>query len=338
MSGLDGRKPIHGGDLTAAARHYGIPEAEWLDLSTGINPHSYPLPAVDDAVWQRLPLPSEENALLQAARKAYCLTPSTDICAATGTQALIQWLPFIAKGTPRVTILGPTYCEHDRCWRAAGAMVKQTERLEEADGDIIVVVNPNNPDGRITPPKALLERTAALPDGGLIIVDEAFADVVPGVSVLPHLVGERVIVLRSFGKTYGLAGLRLGFAAGPADLIANLREHMGSWAVPGPALVIGQNALADTAWLDCMRHRLTAESTHLDDQLSRAGLSIIGGTSLFRLASHPNAKRLHESLARHGIWTRIFPYNPQWIRFGLPGNENAWARLIEALDDLKQEH
>ena len=334
MTGKDDRKPVHGGDLTAAAQRYGIPEGGWLDLSTGINPHAYPLPAIEDAVWRRLPLPSEETALLQTARKAYGLTPSTGICAAPGTQALIQWLPFLMKGRPAVAILGPTYSEHERRWRAAGASVREVKSLEDAGSGVIVAVNPNNPDGSVTPPEALLQRAATLPAEGLMVVDESFADVMPRVSVLPHLSDERVIVLRSFGKTYGLAGLRLGFAAGPAALIGALRDHMGPWAIPGPALTIGRKALTDTAWLTRMRQVLIEESAGLDDHLVRAGLTVVGGTPLFRLASHANARRIHESLARHGVWTRIFPYNPTWIRFGLPGNEKAWARLTEALDGL----
>lgn len=331
-------KSIHGGDLTAAAQRYGIHEGAWLDLSTGINPHAFPLPAIDNAVWRRLPLPSEETALLRTARDAYGLTPSTGICAAPGTQALIQWLPLLVNGRPEVTILGPTYSEHERRWRAANASVREVKRLADAGSNIIVVVNPNNPDGRVTSPEALLQRAATLPTNGFMVVDESFADVMPQVSILPHLSEERVIVLRSFGKTYGLAGLRLGFAAGSADLIGALRDHMGAWAVPGPALAIGQKALANTEWLKHMRQDLAEESARLDDHLIRAGLAMIGGTPLFRLASHASAIQVHESLARDGIWTRVFPYNPQWIRFGLPGNEKAWARLEHALSELKVDH
>jgi cobalamin biosynthetic protein CobC len=213
--------------------------------------------------------------------------------------------------------------------------------VTEFDGlwgaDLAVVVNPNNPDGRITGKDALL----ALADekrrrGGLLVVDEAFGDVGPsGLSLGPEVGRGHIVVLRSFGKFYGLAGLRLGFALAVPELAARLRATLGPWAVAGPAIAAGQAALSDAAWAEAMRAALAREAARLDRMLAAAKLEISGGTSLFRLARTPAAAdTLFEHLGQAGILVRRFAEAPTWLRFGLPGIEEDWQRLAAALSDF----
>jgi len=323
----------HGGNLAAARRRFPNAREPWIDLSTGINPVPYPVGAVAPSAWTRLPEPADVAALERAARTAYGASPSTEIVAAPGTQALIQWLPRLFPAR-RVGILGFTYGEHEACWSAAGAEVAVVEALDDLVAfDVGVVVNPNNPDGRILRPEHLAEIAVAFAKrGGLLIVDEAFMDVLGRTSSLvPCLPDAGAIVLRSFGKVYGLAGLRLGFAASSPEACALLRKAIGPWAVSGPAIEIGRRTLADRSWLETTVARLRDEADRLDALLQSAGFEIVGGTPLFRLAARENATSWFERLARAGILTRPFPAKPDWLRFGIPHAPEDWARLAAAL-------
>ena len=283
-------------------------------------------------MWQRLPLDGELACLLSAARAYYQAPPACPVVAAPGTQAIIQWLPRLRK-PGSVAVVGPTYAEHAHCWRRAGHTVRDIDKLDDATGaDVIVVVNPNNPDGWQLHPATLTACADRLAKrGGLLVVDEAFGDVAMDKSMLPTAPHQAIVVLRSLGKFFGLAGLRLGFAFGEAMLIEKLSDALGPWAVSGPALEIGRRALADTAWQSAARARLADEAARLDAVLTDHGLNVVGGTDLFRLAEHTEADNLAERLARQGILVRTFERRPDWIRFGLPGAEVEWVRLKDAL-------
>ncbi|MBE7220583.1 MAG: threonine-phosphate decarboxylase [Caulobacteraceae bacterium] len=324
---------IHGGRLAAARLAFPKAPEPWIDLSTGINPHAYPVGALDPAVWRRLPDPAALERLETAARACYGAPEETAVIAAPGTQALIQILPQV-RPCRRVAILGFGYQGHAEAWRRAGADPTVVSDLDAlAAAEVGVVINPNNPDGRCVAPDALAavaDRMAA--SGGLLIVDEAFADVAtPDGSAVPRLGGESLLVLRSFGKFFGLAGIRLGFALGPARLCAALAAQLGDWAVSGPAIALGIPALRDQAWQAAARERLAVEAGRLDMLLSTAGGHVLGGTSLFRLVRHPRAADLFERLGRAGILVRPFREEPTWLRFGLPADEAAWERLARAL-------
>lgn len=317
----------HGGDLATARALFPEAPQPWVDLSTGINPIPYPLPALPLSLWTRLPDADDEAALIAAARSAYRVPQQADIVAAPGTQILIELLPRLAPAGP-VAILGPTYAEHGHAWRKAGFAV--TEAPTPAEAATVVVVNPNNPDGRVLSRVELADLAARCTGrGGLLVVDEAFADFTPETSIVPDLpVG--TIVLRSFGKTYGLAGLRLGFAIGAVDPIARLRAALGPWSVAGPALHVGAQALADADWLAVTGAERARDAARLDALLAPHG-RIAGGTSLFRLLETPAAPALFGRLGRHGIYVRRFQNAPQRLRFGLPGDEAGWSRLRTAL-------
>lgn len=305
----------------------------WIDLSTGINPTPYPVPPLSAASWTRLP---EENAVLaleSVAATAYGARRVESVVAAPGTQSLIELLPrlFPAK---RVGILGFTYSEHATCWRRAGAVVETVASVEALGGfDMAVIVNPNNPDGRCVTVKELLALAKGMAErGGRLIVDEAFVDVMAeGASLVPYLPERGAIILRSFGKTYGLAGVRLGFAVAGLDDAALIRQAIGLWAVSGVALEAGNYALVDRAWLEATRVRLIYKAAQLDAMLQQIGLTVEGGTPLYRLVSSDHASDYFKKLCEAGILVRAFRDRPHWLRFGLPGDAGEWALLEKRL-------
>lgn len=324
--------PDHGGGLARAEARFGRPADGWLDLSTGINPWPYPIPPLPAEAWTRLPDRDAVEGLLASAARYLGVADPSLLVAAPGSQALIQQVPrLFPRG--RTAILGFTYAEHARCWRLAGHSVTSVADLAEAEGfDHAVVVNPNNPDGRRVPPPALLDlagRFAAR--GGTLIVDEAFADVDPDVSVASAAGRDGLLVLRSFGKFFGLAGVRLGIAAGPRAMLARLDAEFGPWAVAGPALEIGRVAMDDAAWIAATRARLDAAAVALDELLDRYGLPVIGGTSLYRLVHTPHAPALFRALGARGILVRAFDAHPDRLRFGLPPDAAASRRLTAAI-------
>ncbi|MGJ0425432.1 threonine-phosphate decarboxylase CobD [Methylocystis sp.] len=325
----------HGGRLDAARRLFPDAPQPWIDLSTGVNPRAYPLPPLADEVFTRLPDDDAFAALDGAARKAYGAPAGADVVPGGGAQAFIQMLPrvFPAK---RVAILGFTYAEHAACWAAMGAQVDTVETLDALAGaDVGVIVNPNNPDGRSVAPQDILSAAAPMSQrGGLLIVDESFMDFTPEASVARFAQNESLVVLRSFGKAYGLPGLRLGFALCSRARGAKLRAALGPWAVSGPALAIGARALADQAWRTGAARACAGDAARLDALLTQARFQIVGGTTLFRLAARSHASRCFAYLAARGILTRGFAERPDWLRFGLPPNESAWARLAAALESV----
>ena len=327
----------HGGDLDAARRQYPHAPEPWIDLSTGINPVAYPVTAPSLQAWSRLPLAGEEAGLRQAAAVRYGAADPAMIVTAAGTQALIQVLPgcFARTRRPRVAILGPTYAEHGRAWRRAGGEVRDVATLAQADdADVVVVVNPDNPTGELVSVDDLVACAARLRHRcGLLVVDEAFIDVAAGGASLVPRLPPSTLVLRSFGKTYGLAGLRLGFAVANIPLASQLRDIVGPWAASGPAIEIGRRALDDTAWLDATAQRLATDVARLDRMLAAAGCRLVGGTALFRLVSHEGAWSLADRLGAAGLHVRRFDHQPTWLRFGLPGATEAWDRLAIALAD-----
>ena len=333
MTPPDTQAPLaHGGDLDAARRLFpGAPEP-FLDLSTGINPHPYPIPDLPPRIFSHLPAPDDLARLLKGAAAAYGAPSQSNAVAAPGTQILMTLLAGLVP-PGRAVILGPTYAEHARAASLAGHEVKIVRELAAlADADLAVVVNPNNPDGRLVLQSELLAIAARLRScGGLLIVDEAFMDVGPQAeSLVPHATANAV-VLRSFGKFFGLAGLRLGFAFTAEETAARLRARLGPWPVSGPALHIGARALADSDWIETTRASLAEAGCRRDALLADAGLDRIGGTSLFTLVRSADAPQIFERLGRAGILVRRFAEEPAWLRFGLPGAEAEWRRLAAAL-------
>ncbi len=324
---------VHGGRLDAARRLYPNAPRPWIDLSTGINPRPYPLPAIPPEAFARLPDDDALASLLAAARAAYGAPDEAAIVAGAGAQAFIQLLPRVFPAR-RVGVLGFTYAEHAACWFAAGAKATTVERLEDlADFDAAVIVNPNNPDGRLLTRQEIAPLAQEMTRrGGLLVLDESFMDFLPAESSVPLATLDGVVLLRSFGKAYGLAGVRLGFAICASRRAAALSAAVGPWAVSGPALAIGACALADLGWRQAAADACAAEAARLDDTLARAGFECLGGVSLFRLARHERAGDCFARLCEKGVLARAFPERPAWLRFGLPADEAAWRRLSGALE------
>lgn len=320
----------HGGRLLAAARQYDIPPEQWLDLSTAINPNGWPIPAIPDSCWRRLP--EDEDGLLSAASRFYG-TPH--LLAASGSQAAIQQLPRL-RAKSKVAVLAPTYAEHAYAWACAGHDVNEVD-IAQVDGlgvDVLLLVNPNNPTGRAIPVATLLEwREKLAQRGGWLVVDEAFMDTTPEASLAPYIGLPGLIVLRSLGKFFGLAGARVGFTLAWPALLETLREAMGPWPVSGPARWVAQGALNDMAWHAEAKQRLPLAAERLRSLLAQHGLVPAGGTALFQWMASADAAKIHHQLASRGILTRLFT-TPSALRFGLPGVDQEWSLLEAALQSL----
>ncbi|NVK44862.1 MAG: pyridoxal phosphate-dependent class II aminotransferase [Rhodobacteraceae bacterium] len=308
----------HGGGLDAAVARYGGEKSDWIDLSTGINPTPYPIGNIPQSAWSSLPDAAAQDALIQAARAFWNVPRRAAILAAPGASSLIARLPALWP-VGRVEIQTPTYNEHAGAFGAQGWTVSNQP---DPSADVQVIVHPNNPDGRLWRQDAL---TASY-----VIIDESFCDVMPEASLIERVSDGRTIVLKSFGKFWGQAGLRLGFAIGAPELIDRLSALIGPWAVSGPALSVGTAALNDGAWFAATNITLKHESEKLDGIIANKGAKIIGGTSLFRLYDVPNARAFQNQLAKGRVWSRIFPYSDTWVRLGLPP-EDKWDQVEAAL-------
>lgn len=326
----------HGGNLARARLQFPQAPEPWIDLSTGINPYSYPHSTVPANAFWRLPDPEHADRLKALAAQAYGAPSAAHVVAAPGTQILLPMIAALPKVHARAAVLSPTYAEHARAARLTGYDVTETEDFGSlADADLAVVVNPNNPTGRTTSRSDLLALAAHMQSkGGLLVVDEAFQDVSETESVADAVVDAGLLVLRSFGKFYGMAGVRLGFAIAAADVAARLEEQLGPWSVSGPALHVALEALADQDWRHAMRQTLQLQAARLDAVLNDCAIPVIGGTSLFRYVQHERAAAIHAGLGEAGVLVRRFEDRPRFLRFGLPADQD-WARLEAALKALK---
>lgn len=326
----------HGGRLLAAARDYGIEPERWLDLSTGINPDGWPVSGIPAAAWQRLP--EDEDGLLPAARVYY---GCPHLLAVAGSQAAIQMLPHLRRlqsGSARVILTAPAYQEHRYCWQRQGHEVQlvdvaHVERHID-DADVVVLINPNNPTGQCWPAAQLLDwRRRLAARGGWLLLDEAFMDATPEQSLCAQTGAPGLIVLRSLGKFFGLAGARVGFVAAWPQLLQALQEQLGPWALTGPSRHVAAAALRDRQWQQENRRQLQARGRRLGTMLADAGLMPDGGTALFQWLRFDEAIAVHAAFARRGILLRLFS-EPLSLRFGLPGDETQWQRLQQALGEV----
>jgi len=305
-------KRDHGGGLDAAVATYGGVRSDWLDLSTGINPVPYPVGEISPEAWTALPDQGAMDRLLAAARVFWNVPDGAEIVAANGASAIIAAMPHIWGGQ-RTLIPAPTYNEHAAAFAANGWDV-----VPEGMGDVTIVVHPNNPDGRVW-------QVSQLPKP--VIIDESFCEVLTEASHVDIATVPDTIVLKSFGKFWGLAGARLGFVICTPNLARKVQDQLGPWSASGPALEIGARALADPAWAKATRVRLAADAKRLDDLV---GWKLVGGTDLFRTYEVPDAATMQDKLARGHVWSRIFPYSKTWIRLGLPAPDR-WEQLEAAL-------
>ncbi|RWX05237.1 pyridoxal phosphate-dependent class II aminotransferase [Rhizobium leguminosarum] len=356
---------VHGGGITAAAAAFGGSPEDWLDLSTGINPCPVALPDIPARAWHRLP---DRHLIDEARRAARDHYRSGEILPlpVPGTQSVIQLLPRLVEagrlvgGTDdrvaardnrvavtderiavtdnKVAVVTPTYGEYARAFASAGFAVDAVDDLAAvgAGHRLAVVVNPNNPDGLVWPAETLIalhDRMKAA--DGLLVVDEAFGDTDPALSLAsraPQL--SNLIIFRSFGKFFGLAGLRLGFAIARSDILTRFEDWLGPWAVSGPALSLAASLLRSD--VSPIRGRIIERCAGLHEVLTGAGLQISGGTTLFTLVADARAGDIYTHLCRHHILVRKFDYAPEWLRFGLTPDPAADRRLGEALQRFER--
>ena len=304
----------HGGGIDVARAKFGGARSEWLDLSTGINPMPYPIPALEPDAWNALPDRAAMDAATVAARQFWNVPDGAAILAAPGASALIARIPYLAE-LGKVRVESRTYNEHEAAFRLTGWDVSDDNPTAR------VIVSPNNPTG---------DYWTGTDQSPLLIVDESFCDLSPEQSRIDLAANSGTIILKSFGKFWGLAGLRLGFAIGDPALIAKLSNALGPWPVSGPALRIGAAALTDYHWAAQTRTRLATDAARLDDLMLAKGAMIQGGTNLFRLYRVDDAATWQYRLAQRYIWSRIFPYSTTWLRLGLPAPDR-WDQLESAL-------
>jgi cobalamin biosynthetic protein CobC len=323
---------VHGGGVTEAAAVFGGGLDDWLDLSTGINPNPVTLPDIPIEAWHRLP---DRHLVDSARRTAACYYRSGDLLPlpVPGTQSVIQLLPRLVAPGRRIAIFGPTYGEYARAFVNAGFTVDEISEPSQLTPEhgLAVLVNPNNPTGRAFLPVDIVEMAQRMKaNGGLLLVDEAFGDTEPLLSAAAQAAGhDTLIVFRSFGKFFGLAGLRLGFVIAVEPVLSAFQEWLGPWAVSGPALVVAARLMGgDTQPVQTM---ILERKQGLDAVLVHAGLKIIGGTPLFTLIDHERASELHDHLCREQILTRKFSYAPSWLRIGLAPDAASDTRLADAL-------
>ncbi len=319
----------HGGRLYQASQRYGIAPADWLDLSTGINPNGWPVPSLPATAWSCLP---ENDDGLEVAARAYYGTES--LLPVAGSQAAIQALPFL-RSACRVAVLDPGYAEHAHAWRRAGHATQPVAAGQVDDAvaqvDVLVLIHPNNPTGaRFTPQQLLGWHAQLAARDGWLVVDEAFLDVDPDASLASFCLRPGLIVLRSLGKFFGMAGARVGFVLAPSEILQRLNEQLGPWTVSGPARVAARLALQDRSWQKQTRVRLVQAAQRLHELLSVCRLPPAGGAGLFQWVVTPQAAAIHDRLARQGVLVRLFA-EPASLRFGLPANETQWQRLHAAL-------
>ncbi|MEE9412674.1 MAG: threonine-phosphate decarboxylase CobD [Methylococcales bacterium] len=319
----------HGGGLWAAAAQYGIPLSDWLDLSTGINANGWKAPLMPENIWQRLP---ESDDDLTPIAQAYYNTEQ--VLPVAGSQAAIQVLPMLCKNS-RVGVIHPGYAEHAHAWGRCGHQVKPINSAEIdqtiSELDILILINPNNPTGTVFDPQQLLDwhHQLALRDGWLI-VDEAFIDCTPERSLATYSQRSGLVILRSLGKFFGLAGARVGFVCAQAELLSSLNALLGPWTISSASRWLASTALKDQVWQQTTRLRLLEDSQRMQSLLSNYDLVPNGGCALFQWSQTSQAAMLHEHLAKLGILTRLFS-QPSSLRFGIPGNQADWQRLETTL-------
>lgn len=349
VGGIDEKAPAHGGDLAAAVARYGIPPSDWLDLSTGINPVAYPTPTINPELFQHLP---GNTLLLREAARRYCAAETLPVMAA-GSQAIIQWLPIVRmrdSGHSRVAVPAIGFSEHAFRWRWAGHEVLTYDPLqpdaidcllERESVDVLVVINPHNPLATLIEPEKLLKwREQLAAHNGWLVVDEAFVDVTPQYSVAHYAELPGLVVLRSFGKYFGLAGIRVGYAFCAEKLSAQLTTAIGPWSVSGPARQIAEAALRDNKWQANMRAeliRLGKANNELLRQSRWSASAMWFGGALFNSVSLPPAvaKTIADQFAQTGILLRRIDSdsNLSILRFGLvdPDRSEQWNRLCESV-------
>ncbi len=322
----------HGGQLQRMQAKYPA-QTHWVDASTGIAPWSWPVPHIPASVWQRLP-ESQQPLATAAARFYLGNSVSADeirhrFLPVAGSQVAIEQIPLcVAVDAVALPLLG--YGEHRQHWQEAGHCIHHYQTFAEliallAAGHVshAVVINPNNPTGEQWSSEQIAQCLGLLPEGGLLIVDEAFAEL-DGITALALGSGtyarEKLVVLRSVGKFFGMAGLRLGFVIAPDFVRRILHRRLPLWGISHPALWCGEKMLLDDAWHAGQRARICHARDQLHEFLQRyswpESVCIQPGPLFISLFTTDDIlQSVYETCAANGLLLRYF--QPQKGIFGL---------------------
>ena len=316
----------HGGDIDLAIKKYGGEREDWIDLSTGINGASYPWQECVNVELRNLPSNKILMQLEKAAARAYKIAECTETAAVSGAQQIINLLPLCLKSCNSVAILGPTYNEYEKAFKRSGTKTKTVSETSKLScSDIAIIVNPNNPTGKVIADETLAGLSKKV---RILIIDESFKMF----SSRRTLNFSNIIQINSLGKFFGLAGVRLGFVSGPSEFIKTVKEMLGPWPVSSLAAEIGIVALNDKVWISEMEKILVTESNTLLEACSSKNWELIGKTSLFHTYATSSCLEVEKQFAAHGIWIRTFDYSETWVRLGIPTSENEWTRVKQALN------
>ena len=337
----------HGGQLQKVALQYNIAPNQWLDLSTGIAPFNYPIPKIPEKLYQALPQVS--NELTVVAQRYY---NADNLLVTNGSQAIIKLLPTLwreqNKHSRTAYLPEQGYKEHALAWQMAGFSLcwyqdKLPELSKIENNAVLIVINPNNPTGQLYPKSVLLKYQKKLAENnGLLVIDEAFIDVIKNSQSMTNTINnyKNTLVLRSFGKFFGLAGIRIGFLIADQTWLENFSENLGPWQVNSPAQFIAQQALADYNWHEQQKHKLNTLSNKLHslliENIPPENMNKITGTDLFQTVyfkkgvdSISYAEHYYITLCQQGIYVRLTD-DKQALRFGI-AKEDQLERLTNAL-------
>ncbi|MFZ5814749.1 MAG: threonine-phosphate decarboxylase CobD [Bacillota bacterium] len=338
--------PLHGGDLVAASRRWGIPPERFLDFSANINPLGPP-PAALEAARSALAgvanYPEPFARSLRAALARHHGLPEEAVLVGNGAAEVLYLLLRQAAGR-RVALPAPGFAEYGRAARAAGAELltyppdRPTPPPGLRQGDWLILCNPHNPTGGIYDPGqvlALAEQTPAT-----LLVDEAFIDLTePGEagSVIPAVLRRpNLVVARSLTKFYALPGLRIGYAVAPPAMVAALDGARDPWSVSSLAQAAALAALADEAFAARTREWVRAERPFLAAALAGLpGYTVCPPAANFVLVRAPQpAHAVQERLGPQGILIRdcrsFEGLTPFHMRLAVRTREEN-LRLLEAL-------
>lgn len=329
----------HGGNLRQVAKKYGYPIEQWLDLSTGINPSGFKPAPLSDACWQRLP--ENDDGLIEAALNYY---GQSNFVLTPGSQWMIQNLPAIKETLvgPEQIDIGPVllpkqgYQEHRLAWQESGFDIEYYEAQPTISQlnhcSVCVVIQPNNPTGQCYDQSQLNDWLAILKDNeAWLVVDEAFVDCTPDKSMLDRSGEEGLIVLRSIGKFFGLAGIRIGCIFAWTALLEKVNAAMGPWAISHPSREVAIQAFHNINWQRYAIEKCHDQSKKLRDVLIKYFQIKPTGTALFQTVYLDRSEEIFEHLCQHKILVRLLDCQTG-LRFGLPPDRpECWQKLEQAL-------
>lgn len=351
---LQGVPPCpHGSFSPREGAERGMAPDEVLDFSASCNPLG-PAPRVLEAIRGVDPYryPDDETLALRRALANAFHAPLDWIAAGNGSVELIYHLTaaYLDPGD-RAVVAGPTFGEYDRACRVAGGEVVEA-RAAEKDGfrhdsrmlasaikqvepKLAFLCNPNNPTGQVLSAGEVALVLEAC-ERTLLVIDEAylpFCDL--AVDLRPYLRSGKLLLLRSLTKDHGLAGLRLGYALAPPELLEPLHRVRPPWTVNAAAQAAGLAALQEDDHVEAARRVVSESRTYLAEELTRLGLVVVPSAANFLLVRVGNGARFRSALLESGVCVRDCASFglPAYVRIGVRTLPDC-ARLVESAREV----